>query len=53
MSTPVHEPSRQSAPPGAPQAEAPAEFPELGRISDTEGAILGAKYDTAVGWHCY
>ena len=42
MSTPVHEPSSQSAPPEAPQAEEPAGLIELGCISDTEGGIRGA-----------
>ncbi len=53
MSTPVHEPSSQSAPPEAPQAEEPAGLIELGCISDTEGGIRGATYGTAVGWQYY
>lgn len=53
MSTPAQEQPGEGAPAEPPQAEEPAEVLELGRISDTEGGFIGAKYDTAVGWQYY
>ncbi len=39
--------------PAEPSMEPEAELVELGKISETQGGLLGAKYDSAVGWQYY
>jgi hypothetical protein len=29
------------------------ELTELGKVSETQGGLLGLKYDTAIGWQYY
>ncbi len=39
--------------PAEPSIEPEPELVELGKISQTQGGLLGAKYDSAVGWQYY
>jgi hypothetical protein len=41
------------AAPAEPLIEPEPELVELGKISQTQGGLLGAKYDSAVGWQYY
>ena len=34
-------------------SEPQPELVELGKVSQTQGGLLGAKYDSAVGWQYY
>lgn len=53
MSTQSYDEPRDQEQAEAPASQPEAELVELGRISETQGGILGAKYDTAVGWQYY
>ncbi|MGC8517672.1 MAG: hypothetical protein ACP5P4_03990 [Steroidobacteraceae bacterium] len=50
MSTPTPETSEMSPGDATVAAEAPAELVELDPVSATQGGLLGAKYDTGLGW---
>ena len=54
MSTPTPQMSRPSAPAetAAPDAET-SELIELDPVTATQGGLLGAKYDTGIGWQYF
>ncbi len=54
MSTPTPQTSRPSEPaePAAPDA-ASSELIELEPVTATQGGLLGAKYDTGIGWQYF
>lgn len=57
MSTPTKDeqlrsPHSREAPDSAAD-DAPETLTELGKVSDTQGGILGTKYDSGYGWQAY
>ncbi len=50
MSSPKHDEWLENDGIETPAGEAHDELVELGKVSDTEGGILGNKPDTGMGW---
>ena len=55
MNSPACEEGLQPAEPAPAQSasDPQPELVELGKVSQTQGGLLGAKYDSAVGWQYY
>jgi hypothetical protein len=47
------EPAEPAPAPAQSASDPQPELVELGKVSQTQGGLLGAKYDSAVGWQYY